>query len=111
MTNVGDGKTMATHPWSSTHSIMTEADRLNAGITEELIRLSVGTEDLEDLFKDLEGALSAVPEAVIAAQEMEVATSTTESMPATPPDTGIALEPINDKGACIEQVTEVQVEN
>lgn len=35
--SVGDCKTMATHPWSSTHSIMTEQDRHNAGITEVLL--------------------------------------------------------------------------
>ncbi|KAL6862462.1 hypothetical protein ACO1O0_002695 [Amphichorda felina] len=60
--NVGDCKTMATHPWSSTHSIMTEQDRHNAGITEDLIRLSIGTEDSDDIVSDLAQALTAIPE-------------------------------------------------
>ncbi|KAJ6134166.1 Cys/Met metabolism PLP-dependent enzyme-domain-containing protein [Penicillium sp. IBT 18751x] len=64
MTNVGDCKTMATHPWSSTHSIMSEEDRRKAGITEDLIRLSVGTEDIEDLLQDLRQALEAVEASV-----------------------------------------------
>ncbi|KAE8143646.1 Cys/Met metabolism PLP-dependent enzyme-domain-containing protein [Aspergillus pseudotamarii] len=62
MTNVGDCKTMATHPWSSTHSIMSEQDRTNAGITEDLIRLSVGTEDIVDIIEDLSRACAAIPE-------------------------------------------------
>ncbi|KAL5041784.1 hypothetical protein BDW71DRAFT_217426 [Aspergillus fruticulosus] len=61
MTNVGDCKTMATHPWSSTHSIMSEQDRLDAGVTEDLIRLSVGTEAIEDIIDDLSGAFNAIP--------------------------------------------------
>ncbi|KAL6229012.1 hypothetical protein BDW75DRAFT_246117 [Aspergillus navahoensis] len=61
MTNVGDCKTMATHPWSSTHSIMSEQDRLDAGVTEDLIRLSVGTEDVEDIIDDLSRAFNAIP--------------------------------------------------
>ncbi|KAB8216384.1 homocysteine synthase [Aspergillus novoparasiticus] len=60
--NVGDCKTMATHPWSSTHSIMSEQDRMDAGITEDLIRLSVGTEDIIDIIEDLSRACAAIPE-------------------------------------------------
>ncbi|PLN86875.1 homocysteine synthase [Aspergillus taichungensis] len=55
-----DCKTMATHPWGSTHSIMTEEDRLSAGVTEDLIRLSVGTEDVEDIIADLSRAFDAI---------------------------------------------------
>ncbi|KAE8327324.1 homocysteine synthase [Aspergillus sergii] len=60
--SVGDCKTMATHPWSSTHSIMSEQDRMDAGITEDLIRLSVGTEDIIDIIEDLSRACAAIPE-------------------------------------------------
>ncbi|KAJ5237240.1 hypothetical protein N7489_007331, partial [Penicillium chrysogenum] len=59
MTNVGDSKTMITHPWSSTHVIMSEEDRIGAGITEEMFRLSVGTEDVEDLIHDFDQALAS----------------------------------------------------
>ncbi|KAK2038749.1 O-acetylhomoserine/O-acetylserine sulfhydrylase [Colletotrichum somersetense] len=65
MTNVGDCKTMATHPWSSTHAIMTEQDRLNAGITEDLIRLSVGTEDVDDIINDIRRGLEAITDEAI----------------------------------------------
>ncbi|KAI1281079.1 O-acetylhomoserine/O-acetylserine sulfhydrylase [Xylaria sp. FL0933] len=61
MTNVGDSKTMATHPWSSTHVIMSEPDRIAAGVSEELIRISIGTEAIEDIEKDFDHALSAIP--------------------------------------------------
>ncbi|KAL4760673.1 pyridoxal phosphate-dependent transferase [Aspergillus foveolatus] len=54
-----DCKTMA-HPWSSTHSIMSEQYRLDAGVTEDLIRLSVGTEDIEDIIDDLSAAYNAI---------------------------------------------------
>lgn len=52
---------MITHPWSSTHVIMSEKDRIGAGITEEMFRLSVGTEDVEDLIHDFDQAL-AIPD-------------------------------------------------
>ncbi|KAH7028657.1 Cys/Met metabolism PLP-dependent enzyme-domain-containing protein [Macrophomina phaseolina] len=60
MTNVGDCKTMVTHPWSSTHVILSEQDRIKAGITEDFLRLSVGTEDVDDLIEDLSRALGCV---------------------------------------------------
>lgn len=50
---------MITHPWSSTHVIMSEEDRIGAGITEEMFRLSVGTEDVEDLIHDFDQALAS----------------------------------------------------
>ncbi|OAA35822.1 O-acetylhomoserine/O-acetylserine sulfhydrylase [Beauveria brongniartii RCEF 3172] len=64
MTNVGDCKTMATHPWSSTHSIMSEPDRLNAGITQDLIRLSVGAEDIRDILEEIHQSFAAVEKAL-----------------------------------------------
>nr|POE75173.1 homocysteine synthase [Quercus suber]POE94747.1 homocysteine synthase [Quercus suber] len=77
MTNVGDCKTMATHPWSSTHVIMSEADRLDAGITEDLIRLSVGAEDARDIEADLDQALAAIPRHILEADVNGVGESTT----------------------------------
>lgn len=44
---------------------MSEKDRVDAGVTEDLIRLSVGTEDIDDIITDLGQALRAIPEAVI----------------------------------------------
>ncbi|KAI2628688.1 O-acetylhomoserine/O-acetylserine sulfhydrylase [Hypoxylon sp. NC1633] len=65
MTNVGDSKTMATHPWSSTHVIMSEADRIAAGITEDLIRISIGTEAIDDIKADFDNALQSIPADII----------------------------------------------
>lgn len=42
-TSVGDSKTLAIHPWSTTHEQLTEQERLDSGVTEDMIRISVGT--------------------------------------------------------------------
>jgi O-succinylhomoserine sulfhydrylase len=57
--NFGDAKTLVTHPASTTHSRLTEAERAGLGITEDLLRLSVGLEDLADILADLDRALAA----------------------------------------------------
>lgn len=57
--NLGDVKTTITHPASTTHSRITAAERERAGITEGLLRISVGLEHLEDLKADLERGLAA----------------------------------------------------
>jgi O-succinylhomoserine sulfhydrylase len=58
--NLGDAKSLVTHPTTTTHQRLTEEARLGLGITPGLVRLSVGLEDPEDLGQDLESALSAV---------------------------------------------------
>lgn len=55
--NLGDVKSIATHPASTTHSKLTKEQRLEVGITDGLIRLSIGLENLEDLWSDIEQAL------------------------------------------------------
>lgn len=55
--NVGDAKSLVIHPWSTTHEQLTEEDRRSAGVTPDLIRLSIGLEDAEDLIADLDHAL------------------------------------------------------
>ena len=55
--NVGDAKSLVIHPWSTTHEQLAPEDRLRAGVTPDLIRLSVGIEDAEDLTEDLDQAL------------------------------------------------------
>jgi O-acetylhomoserine (thiol)-lyase len=57
--NVGDTKSLIIHPWSTTHEQLEEDDRRAAGVTPELIRLSVGIEDPDDLIQDLDRALNA----------------------------------------------------
>ncbi|MHA1529277.1 MAG: O-succinylhomoserine sulfhydrylase [Alphaproteobacteria bacterium] len=58
--NLGDAKSLVTHPTTTTHQRLTEEARLGLGINPGLVRLSVGLEDPEDLREDLESALAAV---------------------------------------------------
>ena len=58
--NLGDTKTAITHPSSTTHGRLTEAQRLAAGITQGTIRIAVGLEDLEDLKADLARGLDTI---------------------------------------------------
>jgi len=55
--NIGDTRTIVTHPSSSTHSKLTEEARLAVGITPGLVRVSVGLEDVRDIIADLDQAL------------------------------------------------------
>jgi O-succinylhomoserine sulfhydrylase len=57
--NLGDTRTIATHPASTTHSKLTDAEREAVGIKPGLIRVSVGLEELSDIIKDLEQAIQA----------------------------------------------------
>lgn len=58
--NLGDAKSLATHPATTTHQRLSEEDRAHLGITDGMIRLSVGLEDCEDLLEDLDQALKAM---------------------------------------------------
>ncbi|MFI3317555.1 MAG: O-acetylhomoserine aminocarboxypropyltransferase/cysteine synthase family protein [Rikenellaceae bacterium] len=56
--NVGDNKTLITHPASTTHSQLSERELISAGVYPNLLRLSLGIESLEDIKADLDGALA-----------------------------------------------------
>lgn len=56
--NLGDTRSIATHPATSTHSKLTEEQRLEVGIEQGSIRLSIGLEHIDDILKDVEQALS-----------------------------------------------------
>ncbi|MCD6338022.1 MAG: O-acetylhomoserine aminocarboxypropyltransferase/cysteine synthase [Verrucomicrobia bacterium] len=58
LANVGDAKSLAIHPATTTHSQLTEEQQRAAGVTPDLIRLSVGLENLDDLLEDLDQALA-----------------------------------------------------
>ncbi len=60
LANVADAKSLVIHPASTTHAQLNEEQLLAAGVTKELIRLSVGIEDVNDLIADLENALSQI---------------------------------------------------
>lgn len=55
--NLGDTRTIATHPASTTHSKLTDAERSAVGITSGLIRISLGLEDIQDIIGDIEQAI------------------------------------------------------
>lgn len=59
LANVGDAKSLAIHPASTTHSQLTVDEMNTAGVSPDFIRLSIGIEDLEDILWDLDQALSA----------------------------------------------------
>lgn len=56
--NLGDTKTLVTHPATTTHGRLTDEQKAKAGITEGLIRVSVGLEDSDDIIVDFDGALA-----------------------------------------------------
>ncbi len=60
LANVGDAKSLIIHPTSTTHQQMSDEEQRTAGVTPELLRLSVGIENVEDLIDDLEQALSKI---------------------------------------------------
>ena len=57
--NLGDSKSLVTHPATSTHRSMGEEERLKAGITQGLVRISLGLESADDLARDVERGLAA----------------------------------------------------
>ena len=59
LANVGDAKSLAIHPATTTHSQLTEAQQRDGGITPELVRLSVGIEHIDDILADLNQALQS----------------------------------------------------
>ncbi|MGV2976750.1 methionine gamma-lyase [Roseibium alexandrii] len=64
--SLGDAETLIQHPATMTHSTYTPEERAAHGITDGLIRLSVGLEDIEDILADLDQALSGVPASMAA---------------------------------------------
>jgi O-acetylhomoserine (thiol)-lyase len=58
--NIGDVRSLAIHPASTTHSQLTAEEQLKAGVTEGYVRLSLGIEHIDDILADLDQALQAV---------------------------------------------------
>jgi len=57
LANIGDAKSLAIHPATTTHSQLTPEQQAATGVSEDFIRLSIGIEDIEDILADIEGAL------------------------------------------------------
>jgi O-acetylhomoserine (thiol)-lyase len=60
LVNIGDVRSLATHPASTTHRQLSPVELQKAGVSEDAVRLSVGIEDIEDIVADLDAALAAV---------------------------------------------------
>jgi O-acetylhomoserine (thiol)-lyase len=69
LANVGDAKTLVIHPASTTHQQMSAAQLATAGVGEDMIRLSVGLEEPEDIIDDLRQALRAAQKSLPKAAE------------------------------------------
>jgi len=63
LANVGDSKTLAIHPWTTTHEQLSDEEKLASGVTEDLIRISVGTEHIDDIIADFEQSFAAAASA------------------------------------------------
>ena len=59
LVNIGDAKSLATHPASTTHRQLNAEELAAAGVSEDMVRLSVGIEHIDDLLADLQQALQA----------------------------------------------------
>lgn len=59
LANVGDAKSLIIHPASTTHQQLTPEQQLSSGVTEDMVRLSIGIEDVADIIADLDQALAA----------------------------------------------------
>ncbi|KAL5371902.1 hypothetical protein PMIN06_006651 [Paraphaeosphaeria minitans] len=59
LANVGDSKTLAIHPWTTTHEQLSDEEKESSGVTEDLIRISVGTEHIDDIVADFEQSFAA----------------------------------------------------
>ena len=57
LANVGDAKTLVIHPASTTHRQLSEEEQIKAGVTPDMVRLSIGIEDIDDILWDLDQAL------------------------------------------------------
>ena len=62
LANVGDAKTLVIHPASTTHQQLTEKEQASGGVKQDLIRVSVGIEHIDDIIADFEGAFKKIKE-------------------------------------------------
>ena len=62
LANVGDARTLVIHPASTTHQQLSEEALATGGVSEDMVRISVGLEDLDDIIWDLDQALSKASE-------------------------------------------------
>ncbi len=61
LANVGDAKSLAIHPATTTHSQLTQEEQVSTGVTDDFVRLSVGLESVDDIIADIDQALANIP--------------------------------------------------
>lgn len=59
LANVGDAKTLAIHPWTTTHEQLSDEEKIVSGVTRDLIRISVGIEHIDDIIADFQQSFAA----------------------------------------------------
>ena len=59
LVNIGDAKSLACHPASTTHRQLSDEELASSGVTPDLVRLSIGIENVEDVIEDIDQALAA----------------------------------------------------
>ncbi|EOO00029.1 putative o-acetylhomoserine -lyase protein [Phaeoacremonium minimum UCRPA7] len=81
LANVGDSKTLAIHPWTTTHEQLSDEEKISSGVTEDLIRISVGTEHIDDIIADFEQSFKAADAATKGGDEGKPAEKKEEAAP------------------------------
>jgi O-acetylhomoserine (thiol)-lyase len=66
--NIGDARSLAIHPATTTHSQLSSEDRLATGVSDGYVRLSIGIEHIDDILVDLDQALDAAGTPALAAE-------------------------------------------
>ncbi|KAI1298649.1 Cys/Met metabolism PLP-dependent enzyme-domain-containing protein [Xylaria venustula] len=84
LANVGDSKTLAIHPWTTTHEQLSDEERISSGVSEDLIRISVGTEHIDDIIADFEQSFKKAAAAGLLLSVQAAATTLTLSIPPSP---------------------------
>ena len=101
LANIGDAKTLVIHPASTTHRQMSEEEQLKAGVTPDMIRMSVGIETLDDILWDIDQALNEAGESMISYQIIEHGKPLQKMMLDTPKPQGTeVLVRVTRSGVC-----------
>jgi O-acetylhomoserine (thiol)-lyase len=75
LANVGDAKSLIIHPASTTHQQLSAEDQVASGVTPELVRISVGIENVDDIIADLDQALGEAQRSITASTSAAAATT------------------------------------
>ncbi|GKT86570.1 O-acetylhomoserine (thiol)-lyase [Colletotrichum tofieldiae] len=84
LANVGDSKTLAIHPWSTTHQQLSDEEKKSSGVSEDLIRISVGTEHIDDIIADFEQSFKNAASATTTGKPAPAAENKQEDAPLAP---------------------------